>query len=109
MYIRFVRLKVVDGMRAREGFFCAAYELKRHPEVDMYTRNYVEELLSWFEKELEIPGSFTRSKLNKLHRNNSFGISWFKPTTKIYLAKAFELTALLDQHGYPIEVLKSAR
>ena len=52
---------------------------------------------------------FSRCKLNRLHRDNDFGISWFKPIAKIHLSKAFELTALLDQQGYPITVLKSAR
>lgn len=37
------------------------------------------------------------------------GLSWFKPTAEMHVAKAFELTELLSRHGFHIEVLKSSR
>ena len=36
-------------------------------------------------------------------------MSWFKPTAREHIAKAFELKSILDDNGYFIEVLKEDR
>ncbi|HTV69742.1 MAG TPA: hypothetical protein VMF90_14505 [Rhizobiaceae bacterium] len=36
-------------------------------------------------------------------------MSWFKPTAQEHIEKAFELTTILQQHGYIVEVLRTSR
>lgn len=73
------------------------------------TAKQLEDLLDWFRKNLSIPTSFTRTKSKGYYRRDTFGISWFKPTSKQHIEQSFELIALLELNGYPIEILKTKR
>ena len=109
MFIRFVRPNAVDGMNAREGFFCAAYELREDSNVDQYTADQLEGLLAWFRKNLAVPQKFSRSKSKAAHTGDTKGLSWFKSSAKEPLEKSFELIALLEENGFRIEILRSER
>ncbi|MDO6591351.1 hypothetical protein DS901_00880 [Loktanella sp. D2R18] len=109
MYIRFVRQNIVDGIAAREGFFCAAYELRDTVGVDQHTFTYLNTLLGWFYHNLQTPDRFNRSTSKGNYRRNAMGLSWFKPDAKDMIAKAFELVALLEENGHRIEIIKSHR
>lgn len=109
MLLRFVRSRSVEGMDAREGFFCAAYELRERADLDPSTSDRLETLLAWFRQNLSIPDRFNRSKSKKQYAVFDKGLSWFKPTAGETLSKAFELMSLLEEHGYIIDIIRSDR
>ena len=110
MLLRFVRSTTVEGTKAREGFFAAAYELKEKSDTDPLVLERLDRLLGWFRQNLVVPARFNRSKSKGFYRRkNTRGLSWFKPDAQTHLSKAFELAELLLECGYDVEVLKSAR
>lgn len=110
MFLRFVRSKFIDGTHAREGFFGAAYELKCQRDVDQHTLDQLEDTLAWFRQNLAIPPRFNLSRSKGFYRKaTTQGLSWFKPTAKDHLERAFDLAALLAQHGHHVEIIKSSR
>ena len=109
MYVRFVRPNKVSGMKARDGFFCAAYDLRDDAHIDQFTSDQLEDLLSWFRQYLTIPRKFSRSRSKGGYRGDTKGLSWFKPEAKEALEKSYELIALLAENGYVIETIKSDR
>jgi len=96
-------------MRAREGFFQAAYALKKHPQTDKFTHDHISSLIEWIEYNLDAPPRFNRTKSRNHSRLHTAGLSWFKSSATEHLEKAHELATLLVQHGYGIEVLKTLR
>ena len=109
MYLRFVRPTPVEGMAAREGFFCAAYELRDMIDLDAYTADQLEDILDWFRQHLAIPYKFNKSSSKAAFKRDAKGLSWFKPDARDALDKAFELKALLEANGHGIEILRSER
>ena len=108
-FIRFVRPNSLKVSNAREGFFCAAYELKRRDVLDDNTSAYLLELLEWFTQNLRTPQKFNRSKSKGSEYRNTAGLSWFKEGAAIFINRSYELVSLLQEHGYPIEVLRTER
>lgn len=96
-------------MDAREGFFCAAYDLRDTATLDQYTFDRLESLLGWFRENLEIPYRFNRTKSKGAFQRNTKGLSWFRPEAQEILGKSYEMIALLQQHGYEIDTLRSDR
>lgn len=109
MYIRFVNSQIVRGMSAREGFFGAAYDLREADGLDEYSLSQLEDLLAYFRQNLPIPDRFHRSKSKRQFREDTRGLCWFKPDAKEAIRKAYELSSLLEQHGYVIEKIYSDR
>ncbi|WP_245298371.1 hypothetical protein [Sinorhizobium sp. A49] len=96
-------------MASREGLFAAAYALQGSAELDAFSRGELDDLLAWFRQNLKIPPRFNRTKSKNHDRRDTRGLSWFKPTARQHLDKAFELAELLTRHGIAIEVLRAAR
>ncbi len=96
-------------MDAREGFFCAAYELRDTAALDQYTFDRIEALLDWFRENLEIPYRFNRTKSKGAFQRNTKGLSWFRPEAREVLGKSYEMVALLKENGYQIDILRSDR
>ena len=109
MYLRFVRPTQVKGLRARAGIFDAAHALRKNRQLDHESAARLEALLEWFRTNLPVPPKFHRSNRNKYHAEHTAGLSWFKPDATKVLAKVFDLKALLEEHGYPVEILRSDR
>ena len=110
MFLRFVRLTTVEGAKAREGFFTAAYELREREGIDPANLKRLEDMLAWFRENLALPPRFNRSKSKGAYRRKQTrGLSWFKPTAENHVTCAHELAELLSRHGYHIEILKSSR
>lgn len=109
MYLRFVYARPVEGMRSREGFFQAAGALANNPLTDSLVVSRVDELRHWFAEHLDLPERFSKSRSKGFYRKETKGLSWFKPTANEHIAKAFELTSILDEHGLAIEVIKEDR
>lgn len=108
-YLRFVRPNTIKNLGAREGFFCAAYELRSVLNLEDYIFEQLEDHLSWFRTNLTIPDKFNRSKSKGSQDKNTAGLSWFKEDASEAIARSYELISLLQENGYPIEVLRTER
>jgi len=109
MFLRFVNFRQVESMQAKEGIFRVAGDLVERNDVDQSTINRTETLLVWFADNLEAPEKFNKTKSKGYYRKNTKGLSWFKPTAIEHINRAFQLKMVLDENGYPIEVIKSSR
>jgi len=108
MYLRFVNFRQVKGMKAREGFFQVAYDLARRNDIDAATLRNINNLLQWFADNLDAPDRVSKVK-NKNYDRNTKGLSWFKSTATGHIKRAFQMKRLLEENGYPVDVLKSKR
>jgi len=108
-YLRFVRPNTIESLGAREGFFCAAYELRNKLNLEDYTSDQLEDLLSWFRVNLTIPDKFNRSKSKGSWDKEAAGLSWFKEDASEAIARSYELISLLQENGYPIEIIRTER
>lgn len=109
MFIRFVRPNKVEGLAAREGIFCAAYEMRYDPDTDPFSLEALEELLTWFRQNLTIPKKFNRTKSKGYRQRKSKGLSWYKNNATEAIAKSFELQHLLEDNGYSVEIIRTER
>jgi hypothetical protein len=109
MFLRFVCPTKIDGMAAREGFFCAAYRLRRSAMTPPEILGVIEDQLTWFRKNLKVPPRFSRSTSKGADRGHTIGISWFKTSALEHLSKSYELISLLHEQGYAISTLKTFR
>lgn len=109
MYIRFVLQRSNDDSGAKDGFFSAAYELQKSADISAQSLSSINELLAWFESNLNTPERFGRTKSKGYYRRNTKGISWFKPVARDHISRARELKTLLEEHGYFVDELKTGR
>lgn len=65
-------------------------------------RERLRELPSWLENNLATPSRFNRSRSKGYYRRKTRGISWFRDTTLIHLAKMEIVAAILTKHGLRI-------
>ena len=108
-YLRFVRPNTIENHGAREGFFCAAYELRSILNLEDYISEQLEDLLSWFRTNLTIPNNFNRSKSKGSRDKNAAGLSWFKEDASEAIRRSYELISLLQENGYPIGIIRVER
>jgi hypothetical protein len=108
MFLRFVCARTIEGLNARAGLFDAAYDLRERSDLEPSARDRLDAELEWFRSHLPVPSRLNRSRSKGYYRRRvTHGLSWFKSTADAHLARAFDLAALLTEHGYPIEVIKS--
>lgn len=96
-------------MRAREGFFQAATELVHESSADAYSIDQIHEIRNWFGQNLSVPDRFSRSDHKGYGYKETKGLSWFKPSAKQHISRAFEMKNILDSNGFKIDVLKEKR
>ena len=96
-------------MHSREGFLQAASELVLNPDTDTYAVSRTKALMIWFSANLELPDRFSKSSSKGNYRRKTKGLSWFKASAKEHISKAFELKSMLEENGFPIEILKERR
>jgi len=82
MFIRFVTLNIDPESQVSAGIFTVAYDVLRIGDLCDYEREEMEELLVWFDKNLDVPTRFSRSRRPFAQ---SKAICWFKPTAKEHL------------------------
>ena len=68
----------------------------------------VRETLDWFDKNLEEPDRFTKSK-RPFCQKKKRAISWFKSSSMEHLARMRELIAVLENHEVPVRIIKTTR
>jgi hypothetical protein len=100
-FIRFVLARRHPDSGVEDGLFTVAYELRDSPEVEAADRDGLAENLAWFEKHLETPTRFNRTKSKGFYRRKTRGIAWFKNTATDHLARMHQIKSVLETYGRP--------
>jgi len=108
-FIRFVLAQRHPDSGVEDGTFRLAYELRDSTRVDAADRGALAEQLSWFEKNLETPTRFNRSKSKGFYRRKTRGIAWFKDTATDHLARMHRVNAVLERYGYRVSMVVESR
>jgi hypothetical protein len=109
MFIRFVLARRHPDSGVEDGTFSLAYELKDSPHVEAADRNQLTETLAWFEKNLETPTRFNRTKSKGFFRRKTRGIAWFKDRATEHLARMHQIKGVLENYGHAVVMLSEAR
>ena len=107
--IRFVVAELNPESGVEDGIFGLAYELRDSPEVDISDRDLLAQNLAWFEKNLETPSRFNRTKSKGFYRRNTRGIAWFKDGATEHLARMHKIKRVLEQYGHPVVMVSESR
>lgn len=86
-----------------------AYELRDSPQVNAADRDLLAQNLAWFEKNLETPARFNRTKSKGFYRRKTRGIAWFKDTATEHLSRMHLINHVLEKYGHAVEMLSEAR
>jgi hypothetical protein len=108
-FIRFVLARRDPDSGAEAGAFTLAYKLRDSPHVEAPDRTLLAETLKWFEKNLETPARFNRTKSKGFYRRNTRGIAWFKDTATEHLARMHQIKHVMENYGHSVAMLSEAR
>jgi len=109
MFIRFALARRHPDSGVEDGTFSLAYELKDSPYVEAADRIQLAETLAWFEKNLETPTRFNRTKSKGFYRRKTRGIAWFKDTATEHLTRMHQIKGVLENYGHSVVMLSEAR
>jgi len=107
-FIRFVLARWHPDSGVEAGTFGLAYELRDSPHVEAADRDRLAENLAWFEKNLEAPARFNRTKSKGFYRRNTHGIAWFKDTATEHLSRMHEIKAVLERYGHSVVMVDAS-
>ncbi|MBR0692847.1 hypothetical protein [Bradyrhizobium lablabi] len=107
--LRFVLQRSHPDTGVEDGVFSAAYELRDRTQVSVQEREQLENLLSWFRKNLAIPERFNRTKSKGYYRRKTAGVSWLKPTATEHIEKMRALASVLENNGYGVTQITTDR
>lgn len=99
-------MHIHPASRVAAGIFRAAYDLYEDDCLSDYERDYLDELLCWFDKHLPVPDRFFCNGRKTYIRH---GVCWFKTSARAHLARSWEMVALLESHGVWIQRLTARR
>jgi hypothetical protein len=108
-FIRFALTRRHPDSGVEDGTFALAYELRQSPHVESADRAVLIENLAWFEKHLETPTRFNRTKSKGFYRRKTRGIAWFKDTASDHLARMHQIKGVLERYGHPVLMLSETR
>ncbi|HEX5410448.1 MAG TPA: hypothetical protein VFZ27_01145 [Terriglobia bacterium] len=108
MYLRFVVEELDDDSEFELGVFQAAFDLHDKGKLYPYEEQHLDELRQWFDTHLEKPTRFTTAK-PPYYRKRNRAISWFKDSAQEHIARVREISAILENHGVPVRMIKSDR
>jgi hypothetical protein len=97
MFIRFTVTRQDERSGSEEGLFTVAYRESDNRTLASYEKEWLDDLLAWFKKNVKIPGTVLRKEANRR------AVCWFRESSKDVVSKAFELAAFLGERGYHIE------
>lgn len=110
MFFRFVHPKTIEQTAARRGFFCVAYEAVVSPDIEQIVATEIQGHLAWFKSNLRVPPNFSRTNSKGAYqREFTLGLSWFRADAQEMLDRAWDLTWLLREQGYVIDVIRSEK
>jgi hypothetical protein len=104
MFIRFLSSEIHECSQVAAGLFCAASKLRWTDELPDYEFDALSDVGNWFNIHLESP-------FDHLPRTGRYerAICWFKPTAREYLARAWEMIAILERNDILIWTIRSRR
>ena len=108
-FIRFVVARRHPDSGVEDGTFTLAYDLRDSPQVNAADRDLLAQNLEWFEKHLERPTRFNRTKSKGFDRRRTRGIAWFKDTATEHLARMHQIRAVMERYGHSVVMLSEAR
>jgi hypothetical protein len=80
-----------------EGLFTVAYRESMNRDLPAYQRDRLEDLIAWFKTNVRIPSQLVGEE-------NKRAICWFRASARKVISKAWELTSLLKEVGYDVEL-----
>jgi hypothetical protein len=105
-FVRFVVLQKDESSGTEQGFIQALETLSSEGQLTDYEEELAQETFRWFNDNLPVPDSFTRSR-----RPGAPGkaISWFKSSAKECIARMENVASVLNEHGYHTRRLTTDR
>jgi hypothetical protein len=104
MFIRFVSSEIDRDSRVSAGIFCAASKLKCDQDLPEHELHALWELSRWFNLHLKSPFDYLPT-VERYYR----AVCWFKPTAREHLARAWEMTSLLERNNVFIRMIKARK
>ena len=104
MFIRFFSGEIDEYSHVPAGLFCAASQLYWSDDLPEYEIHALHELRVWFNTYLYSPFDYL-----PYHRRYDPAVCWFKASAREYLAKAWELVAILERNDVLIWTIRSHR
>jgi hypothetical protein len=103
MFIRFACGEIDSDSHVSAGLFCAAFNLL--DEMDVVEDEYaaLADLMGWFRVNLRGPFEYRLRSAWRARR----AISWFKPTARAHLSRAWDMTTILERNNVPIRMIKA--
>lgn len=108
-FIRFALARRHPDSGVEDGTFSLAYELRDSPHVAVTDRAVLLENLAWFEKNLNTPTRFNRTKSKGFYRRTTRGITWFKDSATDHLARMHQIKGVLERYGHSVMMLAETR
>lgn len=106
MFIRFVVPSRHEDSHCLTGIFFAACGLCDGRRLSEDEQERCDEILCWFNRNLPIPGQFSRSK-----KRDACGkaVCWFKDSAALFIRRMRELAVMLEQHNICVEMLRTVK
>jgi len=108
VFIRFAVRRRDRDSGVEAGALQAAYALRDDPDVANGDREALGDVLRWFEKHLDTPERFNRTRSKGYDRRQTRGIAWFKDSASEHLAQMYALKVLLERYGHFVDVLQES-
>lgn len=99
MFVRFVVGVGSDNPYTLTGIITIARELRDSGKLEPFEMEWVNEIFGWFNENLPKPPF--QSKLASQEWTHD-AVAWFRPTAGEFIARMWDLTALLREHGVQV-------
>ena len=106
MFVRFVIHALDADSGRRQGLFQALGPLQQDSRLSPAQRALLDDTYAWFRVNLEVPDRLARSSAHHAHKA---ALGWFKDGATDHIRRMRVLAQLLAEHGYAVEMLKTAR
>jgi hypothetical protein len=101
-YIRFVIGQKDGDSHVEQGIFSAAAHALDCQNVTGHDAAHLNELRTWFNKNLQEPTAFGRGNLR-------LGICWFKTASTEHISRIWEMVNILERNGIYVTKIKTNR
>jgi hypothetical protein len=99
-FIRFVVGADGENHNHLDGLFTVSRNLRDEGQLEPYEVQWLDQVYDWFNAELPCP-PFTRCQYPV------DAVSWFRCSATRFVARMWDLAALLREHNQPVRLLKS--
>jgi hypothetical protein len=101
-YIRFVIGRKDEDSHVEQGIFQAASQVLEWKTITGSGADELNELLAWFNENLEKPASFGRDRLR-------LGICWFKTGATEHISRIWEIVRILEHNGIYVKKIRTGK